>query len=284
MRFARVDGLMTLFYDGSADQVYNQLLASQLDHAFMYYQDYENDEAFLEECVFKYPIERMTEAVLKYWRNLFKIEQLIILEGVTEIPENTFFGCVNLKRVIFANTVRRIEKCAFMYCYRLACIKLSTALEYIGVCAFDSCDIYSVYIPPSCREICDHSFAWNFDLEIFHVPQQTLLGECIMIGSSLLSHSSFEEYEIEYESEETINPWIKNINDEEEYALHRACLSYHPLKEIIFAIVNEKGLGCFTEKNDVGISPSEYLKENPYTELTEKEIIHDYIMSKMCPV
>lgn len=35
------------------------------------------------------------------------------------------------------------------------------------------------------------------------------------------------------------------------------------------------------KKNSAGITPSRYLQENPYTDLSEKEIIHDYLMKMM---
>lgn len=58
--------------------------------------------------------------------------------------------------------------------------------------------------------------------------------------------------------------WFKNLNGSDEYSLHRACSSYQTLQEVIHGIVEERGLGAFTKKNELGITPSEYLKENHF--------------------
>ena len=107
-----------------------------------------------------------------------------------------------------------------------------------------------------------------------NVPQGTQLGRNVIKGNKLL-----ERYL--HNGQEDINSWLKNMNNDENFALHRACASFNPLKEIILAIILQKGLKAFREKNSAGITPSRYLKENPYTDLSEKEIIHDYLMKMM---
>ena len=71
------------------------------------------------------------------------------------------------------------------------------------------------------------------------------------------------------------------MNHGEAFSLHRAGASFQPLKQDLINIVEEKGLNAFREANSAGIKPSQYLKENPYTALTEKEIIHEYLMKLM---
>ena len=78
-----------------------------------------------------------------------------------------------------------------------------------------------------------------------------------------------------------MNQWLKTMNNDDKFSLHRACSSFQPLKEVIHAIIQEKGLKAFREENSAGISPSRYLQENPYTELNEKEIIREYLMKMM---
>ena len=44
-----------------------------------------------------------------------------------------------------------------------------------------------------------------------------------------------------YENQtDEVHNWIKNINSDEKYSLHRACSSFQPLKEVINAIVEKK--------------------------------------------
>ena len=78
-----------------------------------------------------------------------------------------------------------------------------------------------------------------------------------------------------------MNHSLKTINNDEKFALHRACSSFQPLKQVINAVILQKGLRAFREENSAGITPSRYIQENPYTDLSEKEIIHDYLMKMM---
>ena len=71
------------------------------------------------------------------------------------------------------------------------------------------------------------------------------------------------------------------MNHDKTFTLHRACASFQPLKQVVYSIIQERALKAFKETNSARITPSQYLKENPYTELTEMEIIHDYLMTLM---
>lgn len=46
-------------------------------------------------------------------------------------------------------------------------------------------------------------------------------------------------------------------------------------------IIREQGLAAFSIKNDMGITPSQYLKENPYTDMKEMDIVREYLMTMM---
>ena len=72
----------------------------------------------------------------------------------------------------------------------------------------------------------------------------------------------------------------RHRNEGEECSLHRVCASFQPKMEEILAIVNEKGLRAFQEQNETGITPSQYLRENPYTgDVTEKKIVTRNILT-----
>ena len=274
MRVATFDGLVTLFYDGSR-QLYNDELDSRelVERARVALGDRED---ISNECK-EYMKERLS------W------EQIVGMEGVTEIPERTFHRCENIKRVIFANTVVRIGRCAFARCTGLVFVKWSINLEYIGEAAFNDCNLSSVFIPPRCREIRDRAFQANKNLSIFHVPQDTELGRDILERTAIARASRLYPTPIRFRTlpdgelarSNNMNQWLKNMNNDDTCALHRACTSYQPLKEVIHTIIQEKGLKAFRQENDAGITPSQYLKENPYSALTEKEIIREYLMKAM---
>ncbi|GFH61887.1 hypothetical protein CTEN210_18363 [Chaetoceros tenuissimus] len=275
MRVATVDGLVTLFYDRSKE-LFNQELSREWWNAYCDNDGNSNDDDWKEWDI--------SDECREYWRQRISWQQIIVTDGVTEIPDSTFYNCWNIQRVIFADTVVRIEYQAFSDCRSLVYIKLSINLEYIGMWAFFLCNLSSVFIPSSCRVIRNDAFASNENLSIFSVPQHTELGRDMIQFAALAKSSPFQlrrDGWYEREVNDDMNTWIKNMNHDEVFSLHRACASFQPLKQVLYNIIQEKGLKAFKVKNDVGITPSQYLKENPYTELTEKEIIHDYLMKLM---
>ncbi|GFH58516.1 hypothetical protein CTEN210_14992 [Chaetoceros tenuissimus] len=212
--------------------------------------------------------------------------RLIVVEGVTEIPAYTFSHCFNIKKVIFANTVVRIEDYAFKNCVKLIYFKLPINLEVIGAFSFVGCNLSSVFLPPRCRQVGQIAFAWNTNLKIVNVPQDVELQENVFAGTKLIVDSYFGHIEDEegyYDDahEEAVQEWIKDIHSDEKYALHRACCSFQPSKQVIFTILEEKGIGAFSEENGAGITPSQYLKENPYADIEEMDIMREYVMKMM---
>lgn len=122
MRTELVDGLWTLFYDGS--ELFNYELHTE-----------------------RFPIERRSHFAQQYWKERELWQQVIVLDGVSIIPRQTFHGCKNIKRVILANTVTRIEGWAFSKCILLDDVKWSMNLEYIGLNAFKCCALKHGFIP-----------------------------------------------------------------------------------------------------------------------------------------
>ncbi|GFH58503.1 hypothetical protein CTEN210_14979 [Chaetoceros tenuissimus] len=275
MRVATVDGLVTLFYDGSKP-LWNQELYSE------WYPQYKRRYGEIE----RWEEWNLSIECKEYWRERLSWQQVIVVDGVTEIPRETFLYCVNVKKVIFANTVIRIENRAFHFCFDLVYIKLSINLEYIGEDVFGSCDLSSVFLPPRCREVGRYAFDCNTNLAIVHVPQNVELGPRVFGNTKLIDDSSFADEEDDYgdyifADEEAVQEWIKNINNDDKYALHRACCSFSPSKQDIFTILEEIGIGAFSVENGAGITPSQYLKENPYADIDEMDIIRDYTLKMM---
>ena len=218
-----------------------------------------------------------------------KWQVIIVLPGVEVIPDHTFYYCKNVKTVIMSDSVKRIEDhYAFSGCASLAYVRLSRNLEYIGVHAFYYCKcLSSIFIPPSCAEIGDWAFDGCAKLIILSVPQNTQLGENVIANTLLLANSSFETNSRgNYENHEDVNTWLKNINQGDEFALHRACSGFNPpLENDLVVTLKEQGLRALKERNSiakyVGVTPLEYLEANPYAEIDEQEIMKKYILEMM---
>ena len=277
MRVATVDGLLTLYYDGSKEP-YDEDLHNEWNDCYM-----DQDLPTSWDDSWDLDSWDLSEACKKYMRKRQSWEQIIVVEGVTVIPESTFYDCCKVKRVIFANTVIKIKHTAFFGCKNLIYIKWSINIRVIGINAFGCCDLSSVFLPPRCREVESFAFCGNKNLTIFHVPQQTVLGIDVVDRTKLMGYSRFEENRFGmFNSEHNErNAWVRNINNDDKYALHRACCSFQPMINVIFAIIQEQGIRAFSRKNELGLTPSAYLKENPFADITEKEIIHYYIAQMM---
>lgn len=272
MRVGTTLGLVTLFYDGSRP-LYDDQLDDEWNDEYIENAD-DDDDAWKDWD--------LSDECKCYWEERQMWQLIIIEEGVTEIPNLTFARCFNVLMVIFPNTVTRIEDDAFRYCERLGHITLSRTLVYIGAGAFAYCDLSSVYIPPLCRGIAEGAFACNANLTILHVPHNTDLAEGVIDSTKLLEYSPFEVEEYEDDHLQEINVWMKNINNDEKSRLHRVCCSFQPSLNMILDAVEEMGgLKAFKVENSIGVTPSKYLRENPFAEVTEKEIIEKYIMKMM---
>ncbi|GFH44049.1 hypothetical protein CTEN210_00523 [Chaetoceros tenuissimus] len=274
MSVATVDGLVTLFYDGSK-KLWNYELDEEWEDQLA---EHHEDEDFSE-----WESWDLSNECKRYVRERQSWQQIIVVEGVTEITEATFSLCFNIQRVILASTVIQIHKFAFFRCTSLVYIKWSVNLEFIGYKSFDQCNFSSVFLPPTCRIVQLWAFAENKNLNIFNIPQDTEFEGFPFILSKFVEKCPFRNSPtLSYSADcEEANTWMKNINNHEDYALHRVCSSYRPLKEIIMSIIEKKGLGAFKTENSIGITPSQYLKENPYTDVTEQDIIHDYLMKML---
>ena len=272
MWVATVEGLVTLFYDGSKE-LFNELLhrewVDMSEQIYNFAKDGWEDWNLSDECK-------------RYWRERQSWQQVIIEEGVTEIPRKSFHSCRNIRRVIMANTVVRIKIWAFGECPSLIYIKWSINIEVIESIAFCGCGLTSVFIPPRCREIGSGAFRDNYNLTLFHVHPNVQLGRRLLSKTKLMKDSHFElDRWGNYEEMEEAHEWVKNINNDGKYSLHRACCSFRPLKEVLVTIIRNQGIRAFKIQNDMGITPSRYLKENPYTEIKEMEIIRHFTMTMM---
>ena len=86
-------------------------------------------------------------------RNLYfqdvAVENLILPDGVTEIPSNAFSWCMNLKSVRMPNSLKSIGDTAFKFCEDLIAVTFSEKLESIGSDAFMYTSVQEVRLPDS---------------------------------------------------------------------------------------------------------------------------------------
>ena len=210
-------------------------------------------------------------------------EVIIVLPGIEIIPVDTFLGCRNVNTVIMTDTVKRIERRAFLRCGSLEFVKLSTNLEYIGHAAFSYCEsLTSIFIPPSCREIDNRAFNCCEKLIIFSVPRHTTLRADVIADTALIEASPFKKnYFGNYADTNEVNEWIRNRHADNQLSLHRVCSSFNPSAEVIFNIVKVQGPRGFKTPDSVGVTPSQYLSQNPHTKIKEQKIMKRYMLDMM---
>ena len=137
----------------------------------------------------------------------------------------------------------------------------------------------SIFIPQSCQVIDDDAFRSCKKLITLSVPYHTQIGANVIASTVLFKASPFEtDFWGDYDNTNEVNEWIRHRHADNQFSLHRACASYNPLDEVIFDIVQRQGLSGFKTPDSVGVTPSQYLSQNPFTEIKEHNIIKRYIL------
>lgn len=86
-----------------------------------------------------------------------QINEVIIEEGLTEIPDWAFDGCDSLERIVVPGSVKKIGFNAFTKCSRLRQVEMSEGLIEIHNTAFRFCfDLEQLRIPASVETISMH--------------------------------------------------------------------------------------------------------------------------------
>lgn len=108
------------------------------------------------------------------FKNCFKLEDVILPEGLTLISASAFLNCGNLKHIKIPDSVTKIEEQAFMGCSSLEELELSQKLKSIGEYAFCDCDsLEKVKIPNEVIEIFDGAFGDCYSLNEVIIPKNT---------------------------------------------------------------------------------------------------------------
>lgn len=96
-------------------------------------------------------------SVFNPFRKRSKITEVIIEEGLTEIPEWAFDGCDSLERIVIPGSVKKIDFNAFTKCSRLKQVEMSEGLTEIHNTAFRFCfDLEQLRIPASVETVSMH--------------------------------------------------------------------------------------------------------------------------------
>ena len=186
-----------------------------------------------------------------------------------------------------SDTVRRIEDQAFCSCGDLTYIKLSTSLEYIGMSVFEDCEnLSSIFIPPSCMEIRGLAFQHCRKLIILSVPRHRFIvsNADVIRNTALIKASPFEaDYWGVYASREDVVEWIKSINANRKFKLHRLCSSFYPNEDHIYRIIKRYGSLriLIQRKNSIGVTPLEYLSANLFADIDQGKLVRRFVLEMM---
>lgn len=96
-------------------------------------------------------------SVFNPFKNRNKITEIIIEEGLEEIPDWAFEGCSELERITIPGSVKRIGFNAFTKCSRLKQVEMEEGVSEIDNTAFRFCyDLQELCIPASVETISMH--------------------------------------------------------------------------------------------------------------------------------
>ena len=93
-----------------------------------------------------------------------KVKTIEIAEGVTEIPDNFFYGATGFQELTLPASLKRIGNRAFDR-FPLESVELPDGLEEIGVEAFECSKLTGIKIPKTVKTIGDRAFYLNKNLK-----------------------------------------------------------------------------------------------------------------------
>lgn len=119
--------------------------------------------------------------------------ELIIGEGVTNIPQNAFKDCSYLESADIPGTVKTIGNNAFQNCTSLKTINLSEGVQTINQYAFGNTAIETINIPDSVTFM-DSPFSYCKSLVSIEFPENVKLGgSSFLAGCKSLTDVTFPE-------------------------------------------------------------------------------------------
>ena len=138
------------------------------------------------------------------WQKKYKtfIEKVIIENGVTNIGNNIFKDCYNIKSIIISNSVTNIGDYAFYGCSSLTSVNIPNSVITIGGDAFYGCSsLTSVNLPESLISIGGGAFRKCSSLTSLKIPNSvTRIDNSIFEGCSSLTEINVSDDNINYTS------------------------------------------------------------------------------------
>lgn len=99
------------------------------------------------------------------------LTEAVIPEGVTEIENNAFDECYNLRKVSIPSTCKRVGEYAFRGCVNLTELEIAEGVEAISDYAFNGCSaLRRAVIPEGVCEIGNFAFEKCIALESLYLP------------------------------------------------------------------------------------------------------------------
>ena len=124
------------------------------------------------------------------FKDVQTIRELVIPDGVEELPYEAFSNCSNLQKVVLPNSLKYILAKVFFNCGSLSEIKIPSYVQLIGSESFVSCRaLTEIEIPQSVITIEDNSF-----LSCYSLRRVTLHEGLESIGENAFSGCSGIEY------------------------------------------------------------------------------------------
>ncbi len=166
---------------------------------------------------------------------------LIIPEGVTAIPEDTFSGNETITRIIMPESLKIIGKGAFYGFKNLTEIQFSQNLVSIGNGAFGCCSkLKSVRIPDSVNHIGIGAFRWCGKLETVTLPDSlTVIRKKVFSNCLNLEHITIPESVVKIEEKAFEYANLKEIAIPEVCCIEKKAFSYNNTK-LERIIISEK--------------------------------------------
>lgn len=121
----------------------------------------------------EYPVTSIGSCLFCYaFRDCRGIAEVRLPNGIKKIGQESFKGCVRLKKINIPTSVMDIEHSAFRGCENLASIDIPQGISEISFNTFEGCkNLKSVSLPFTVKNIDDYAFEDCVSLTDFQIPQ-----------------------------------------------------------------------------------------------------------------
>lgn len=124
-----------------------------------------------------------------------RVQVVLIVDGVYEIPSKYFANCHELKHVILPDSIKIIGNFAFDNCRKLEMITLPTDLYSIGKGCFQNCvKLKMMFLPSNLHYLHDSAFKGCSDLQCINLPLKLKqVGHELFFQCTKLEHVSLPQ-------------------------------------------------------------------------------------------